>query len=221
VLLRRTLLARLSATAFAGAVVNPGRAGADVIAHQTVLIIRHAEKPDSEGDVGVDVNGTANHSSLTPRGWQRAGVWAELFAPSLGQQSLLPTPQTVFASAPQSHAVVAAGEGGSASSRPLETISPLASKLAIKIDLSFDEGSEANLAAAVAQTAGVVLVCWQHQDIATITKSLAPDVQSVPSKWPSDCFNVVFRFDRSDLASPWTFQQIVPVMLQGDKPSQI
>src|SRR5258708_4881894 len=220
-LLRRTLLTRMSATAFAGVLVNPGRAGADAPAPQTVLIIRHAEKPDTQGDLGVDVNGAVNHSSLTPRGWQRAGVWAELFAPSLGRQSLLPTPQTVFASAPQSHAEVAAGEGGSASSRPLETISALAGKLAIKIDLRFDEGSEAGLAAAVAQTAGVTLVCWQHQDIAKITKDLAPDVQNVPDKWPGDCFNVVFRFDRPDPASRWTFQQIAPVMLQGDKPGNI
>jgi hypothetical protein len=220
-LLRRTLLTRISATALAGALVSPGRAGADATAHQTVLIIRHAEKPDTQGDVGVDASGAANHSSLTPRGWQRAGVWAELFAPSLGQQSLLPTPQIVFASMPQSHAAVAAGEGGSPSSRPLETISPLASKLAIKVNLRFDEGSEAALAAAVAQTAGVTLVCWQHQDIPKITKALAPDVQNVPSKWPSDCFNAVFRFDRPDPASPWTFQQIVPVMLQGDKPGNI
>jgi hypothetical protein len=220
-LLRRTLLTRLSATAFAGALVNPGGAGADTTAHQTVLIIRHAEKPDPHGDVGVDPNGAANHLSLTPLGWQRAGAWAELFAPSLGQQSLLPTPQTVFASAPKSHADVAAGQGGSASSRPLETISPLASKLGVKIDLRFDEGSEADLAAAVAQSAGVTLVCWQHQDIPKITKALAPDAQNVPSTWPGDCFNVIFRFDRPDPASPWTFQQIGPVMLKGDKPGNI
>jgi hypothetical protein len=208
-LLRRTLLVRLSATAVAGALVNPSRAAES--AHQIVLIIRHAEKPKPGGAGGVDGSGAANPTSLTPRGWQRAGAWAQLFASSLGQQPALPTPQNVFASAP----------GGSASSRPLETVIPLADKLAIEIDLRFQKGKEADLAAAIAQTSGVTLISWQHQDIAAITKALAPDVQNVPSNWPNDCFNVVFRFDRPDPASPWTFQQIRPVMLQGDKPGPI
>jgi broad specificity phosphatase PhoE len=118
------------------------------MARQTILIIRHADKPEPGGDGGVDAVGVPDKNSLTPRGWQRAGIWAELFAPSLGQQRLLPKPSAIFASAPASKAEIAAGHGGSKSRRPLETISPLAAKLGIDVDLRFAKGQEADLAAA-------------------------------------------------------------------------
>ena len=70
---------------------------------QTILIIRHAEKPEPGGDSGVDFTGAPDPRSLTVRGWQRAGAWAELFVPALGQKSALPTPTTLFASDPTGH----------------------------------------------------------------------------------------------------------------------
>src|SRR5258707_8686182 len=39
---------------------------------QTILIIRHAEKPEAGGDSGVDSTGAPDPRSLTVRGWQRA-----------------------------------------------------------------------------------------------------------------------------------------------------
>jgi len=187
------------------------------MAHQIILVMRHAEKPEAGGDGGVDAAGKPDHNSLTPRGWQRAGGWAELFVPSLGLQSPLPTPSAIFASAPASKADIAAGNAGSKSCRPLETITPLADRLGIEVDLRFAKGQEADLAAAISQVDGVALVCWQHEDIAVIANALDPRPQGVPGKWPGDCFNVVFRFDRSNAAAPWTLQQIVPVMLKGDR----
>ncbi|MEA2814532.1 MAG: hypothetical protein QOI93_2229, partial [Rhodospirillaceae bacterium] len=65
------------------------------MAHQTILIIRHADKPEPGGDGGVDAVGVPDKNSLTPRGWQRAGIWAELFAPSVGQQRVLPEPSAI------------------------------------------------------------------------------------------------------------------------------
>ena len=191
------------------------------MAEQTILIIRHAEKPEPGGDNAVDGSGASDSRSLTPRGWQRAGVWAELFAPSLGRRAELPRPTAVFASAPASHREIAAGEGGSKSRRPLETVSPLATKLGIEVDLRFGKGEEHHLAKAIATIDGVVLVCWQHEDIFDITKALAPDVKGIPADWPKECFNVIFKFNRTDGASPWAFEQVVPVMLEGDRPKQL
>ena len=74
---------------------------------QTILIIRHAEKPEPGGDSGVDSTGAPDPRSLTVRGWQRAGAWAELFVPALGQKSALPTPTTLFASDPTAATTVA------------------------------------------------------------------------------------------------------------------
>src|SRR5713101_2323157 len=105
------------------------------MAPQTILIIRHADKPEPDGDGGVDAAGMPDKESLTPRGWQRAGIWTELFAPSLGQQRVLPKPTALFASAPTSKAEIAAGNGGSKSRRPLETLRPLSAKLGIDVDL--------------------------------------------------------------------------------------
>ena len=132
-----------------------------------------------------------------------------------------PKPAAIFASAPASKAEIAAGNGGSKSRRPLETISLLAEKLDIDVDLRFSKGQEADLAATISGVDGVVLVCWQHEDIADIANALSPKPQGIPDKWPGDCFNVVFCFERPDSASPWSFRQIVPVMLKGDRSTPI
>jgi hypothetical protein len=189
----------------------------------TILIIRHAEKPEPGGDTAVDATGAPDSKSLTPRGWQRSGAWAELFAPSLGRP-VLPMPTAVFASAPASHKEIAAGGGGSKSRRPLETISPFAAKLGIEVDLRFGKGDEADLATAISTTKGVALVCWQHEDIVAIATAIVPldpKGPGIPAHWPGTCFNVIFRFDRADSASPWVFQQVVPVMLKGDSPQEL
>ena len=186
------------------------------MADQTIIIIRHAEKPEPGGDNGVDASGALDPKSLTPRGWQRAGAWTELFAPSLGRQSVLPKPAAMFASAPESKEGIKAGDGGSKSRRPSETITPLAAKLNIQVDLGFSKGNETALAAAISAIDGVVLVCWQHEDILAISTALAPIPAGLPADWPGDRFNVMFRFDRPDRASPWVFQQIVPIMLDSD-----
>ncbi len=44
------------------------------MAAQTILIIRHAEKPVQNGAYGVDESGAADTESLTPAGWQRRGM---------------------------------------------------------------------------------------------------------------------------------------------------
>jgi hypothetical protein len=183
---------------------------------QTVLIIRHADKPEPQWGAGVDKNGTPDDRSLTTRGWARAGVWADLFVPSLGSPSALPTPATIFASAHVGHHEAAPADDGSKSRRPEETITPLAEKLGVAINLSFTKGGETALATALAAVDGVTLVCWQHEDIIAIARALAPNLPGLPAQWPGDRYNVIFRFQRADRASSWNFDQIVPVMLTGD-----
>jgi broad specificity phosphatase PhoE len=188
---------------------------------QTILIIRHAEKPNPGVAEGVDSTGQPDGKSLTPRGWQRAGAWVQLFAPPSGQNALLPMPDALFASAPETHHDIAANDGGSKSRRPFETVSPLAAKLNIDVDLSFAKDSEQALAQAISAIDGVVLVCWQHENIRDITNALTPSLPKPPTEWPKERFNVLFRFDRAEHSDPWTFQQVVPVMLDGDEPHEI
>jgi hypothetical protein len=193
------------------------------MASQTILIIRHAEKPVPNGANGIDESGSASAESLTPEGWQRAGAWAEFFAPSSGREPALPTPTALFASNPDHHddqatdddQATANGDAGN-SRRPLQTITPLAAKLDLEIDSSIAKRKVTKLAAALTEIDGVTLVCWQHEVIIDIVDAIAPLLPGVPDKWPGDRFNVIFRLDRPGEMSPWKFQQIVPVLLGGD-----
>jgi hypothetical protein len=187
------------------------------MASQTILIIRHAEKPVVNGDSGIDETGAADPESLTPRGWQRAGAWAELFVPALGQESVLPTPVALFASnRDQKDDQATTDEEKAKSRRPLETITPLAGKLGIDVDPSIKKRDVGTVAAAAVAANGVALICWQHELIPAIVNAISSTLTNVPAKWPGPRFNVIFRLDRADESSPWTFQQICPVLLKDD-----
>ena len=191
------------------------------MSRQTILIIRHADKPVDGVDDGVDASGLPDPRSLTPRGWQRAGAWAALLVPALTApapeaQPILPRPTAIFASA-----LAKRPDGGGRSRRPLETVIPLAARLGLEIDQSLTKGMESALAAAISNIDGVVLVSWQHEHIVTIARALAPGAANIPGAWPADRFNVVFRFDRDGPQSVWTFEQISLVMLAGDRPDPL
>jgi hypothetical protein len=191
------------------------------MASHTILILRHAEKPVQNGDSGVNDSGAPDPESLTPRGWQRAGAWAELFVPGPAQQSVLPTPVALFAANPDHGDDEAAdGEKGK-SRRPLQTITPLAGKLGINVDTSIKKRDVETVAAKAAAVPGVALICWQHELIIDIVKAISPTLQNIPGKWPGDRFNVIFQLSLPDDTSPWEFQQIVPILLQGDRPDLI
>ncbi len=123
----------------------------------------------------------------------------------------MPKSPWVFASA-----MVRRTDGGGHSRRPLETVTAVAVRLGLEIDQRFTKGMESELAAAISNINGVVLVSWQHENIVTIAKALAPSAPAIPGAWPADRFDVVFRFDRDSPQSVWTFEQIAPVMLPGD-----
>jgi hypothetical protein len=187
------------------------------VSSQTIMIIRHAEKPEPGADRGVNLAGQPDNRSLTPRGWQRAGGWSELFVPSLSQNARLPRPTALFASAPNDDHPGDESDSGSKSRRPYETLTTIAAKLNnLKIALKFEKGEEIALAAALSNLHGVSLVCWQHENILAICKALTPPPQDLPLKWPGDRFNVIFMFERAANTQDWSFQQFAPVMLAGD-----
>src|SRR3954467_6533291 len=140
-----------------------------------VMVIRHAEKPtDSPPFYGVTAAGEKDPESLIVRGWQRAGALACLFAPSRGslQSPELAQPQFLYASDKQS-----------GSQRSLETITPLATKLGIKIDTSFKKGQEKDLVKKVLARPGIVLICWQHEVIPEIANRILGDQTTAPQEW--------------------------------------
>jgi hypothetical protein len=180
----------------------------------TILIIRHAEKPEeSWPGPGLTVNGVPDDKSLVIRGWQRAGSWSALFGTGLGSPDY-PRPDLIYAADPNgtvSHET---------SQRPFETVTPLAARLGPNPpDTSCAVGEEVKLVDAVLGQTGVILIAWEHKAIArTILPLIAKDqsIPDMPTKWDGTRFDVVLRFDRASPDSPWTFRQLFPCLLSGD-----
>ncbi|HSB10808.1 MAG TPA: hypothetical protein VLM38_15070 [Blastocatellia bacterium] len=138
-----------------------------------MMLIRHAEKPPSNPPPhGVNINGDHDKESLIVQGWQRAGALVVLFAPSVGpfQNPQIATPATIYASQIAS---------GSSSERPQETVTPLIDKLggSVTTNFTFPKGKEKDVAKSAMACSGVVLICWEHQDIPDIAKTLSDKPQ--------------------------------------------
>jgi hypothetical protein len=192
-----------------------------------IYIIRHGEKPADPLAValgqtppapvppfGVDFQGNQNPHSLLPRGWQRSGALAVLFDPATGQlQAGLRTPAALLSPSYGS-------ADKTAEHRTYQTIQALSDRLGLAIVSAYTEGDEPALASAVvSQYSGVVLICWEHDHIASLASSL-PAVAGtvVPSAWPGDRFDVIWTFTLAPgvQAVQYAFTQISQQLLSGD-----
>ncbi|MFC5721638.1 hypothetical protein ACFP1Z_15815 [Streptomyces gamaensis] len=188
------------------AVTGSGAPGPD-----TVMIIRHGEKPKEEGDsapYGVTEQGEKSEHALLVRGWQRAGALVALFAPDAATppRAGLRRPETVYA----------AGPHGGKSLRPSETVTPLAAKLGTPLKLDHRTGDEAALARELLARHGTTLVSWEHHRISDIVKGLGRVHPAPPAAWPDDRFDLVWVFTRD--GDGWTFAQVPQLLLDGDRP---
>jgi hypothetical protein len=136
------------------------------------------------------------------------------------QHSGIAQSQFLFGSGPVSKIQKKDTGDGSKSERPEETITPLSQLLNIKINLSFVEGQETQVAAAAAASDGVVLVAWQHEAIPAIANAVPRVSGAIPSKWPGDRFDVVWVFDLQS-AGGYAFSQVPQMLLTGDLPTII
>jgi hypothetical protein len=179
------------------------------LAHK-IMIIRHAEKPGVPPPAyGVDPTGAIDKESLIVLGWQRVGALACLFSPwGAAAHPGLAVPTIIYATNP-------AGK----SQRPVETVSAVASLLNIETNFGFNEGQEADLAAAAGAAEGPVLIGWHHQKIPAIANAIIGDATTCPQHWPASRFDVVWVFDRRDQV--WGFTQIPQLLLIGDQPTPI
>jgi hypothetical protein len=175
-----------------------------------IMLIRHAEKPDRDGEpFGVNEKGTRNKEALAVRGWQRAGALAALLAPIDGhfQHRALAKPQFLFASKPLKR---------KGSRRPIQTIRPLAHKLAIDINSDFERADYESMLEDVFSCKGVVLVCWQREYIPQIASYILGDDKKVPADWPEDRYDKVWIFDLNLRSGRYTFKQVFQKLLNGD-----
>ena len=163
----------------------------------TLLIIRHAEKPDGDATgPGLTHKGKVDSKSLVIFGWERAGAWTALFGAGLGG-STYPAPQAVYAADPDS-----TKDGSEPSRRPYETVLDLAARVGLdRLPL-----------------AGTVLVAWEHKAIISDILPRLPvsNADQLPTHWSGKRFDVVLRLDRAAGATEFEFQELYPCLMPGD-----
>lgn len=177
---------------------------------EKIMVIRHAEKPSNNPPpYGVTLEGEREKESLSVRGWQRAGALADFFAPtnSSFRDPSLAEPQFLYASKPTRR---------NGSRRPLETIMPLAEKLAIRINSHFPKPEAEEMLEEVFLCAGVVLVCWQQEYIPKIANYILGNKTTAPQEWAEDRFDMVWVFDLEPATSRYSFRQVPQSLLMGD-----
>jgi hypothetical protein len=206
-----------------------------------IMVIRHAEKPGNYNGVrysGVNNVGTVAGDNgmkhLVTLGWERAGALVTLFAPPWGPQtSSLATPQFLFASDPIPKNGDEIGDEGP-SERPYETLTCLAARLRLNINTTHRKSHYAEMVTAALACDGVVLIAWQHEDIALKTKAGAPGISQeiltqtstkqmfdVPANWPTGPtgarYDLVFVFDRPNGSGAISDFALIPQqLLAGD-----
>ena len=174
------------------------------------MLLRHAEKPAKDSaPYGVNAEGERSKESLEVRGWQRAGALVNLLAPANGhvQHAALAKPQFLFASKPLRR---------KGSRRPIETITPLAHKLALRINSNFPRFDFGSMLEQVYSCKGVVLICWQREYIPGIASYILGSNNIAPQSWPEDCFDMIWVFDLDRSSSKYTFKQVAQKLLAGD-----
>jgi hypothetical protein len=177
-----------------------------------IMIIRHGEKPPKnpgkKGPFDIKEDGEpGNGKSLIVQGWQRAGALNAFFAPysSTPANSQISKPDYIYAASPNQE-----------SQRPCETVTPLAGWLGyaqgspqFNVDYTIG-GGEAAMVGSVLALSGVVLICWEHDNImpnimgAINSKVPITNYSSITNPFP-DVFYLVWILDLTDGSYTWTW----------------
>lgn len=178
-LVRRVLLGLLLLPLFASAQPSNQYAeggSARGLKNVSVLIVRHAEKPDQG-------------RGLAPEGERRAKAYATYFDPlRLDGESL--QPQRLIATS-----------DSKSSDRPRLTLTPLAVQLRLPLEQPYADNEVSELVDSLraSNQAGVLLIAWHHGRIDDLVSALGGDMPALTGEatWPDDVYNwlIVMRFD--------------------------
>ncbi|KAE9648230.1 flagellar basal body-associated protein FliL [Pseudomonas sp. PB106] len=171
--------------------------GGSGLRNVTVLIVRHAEKPD----VGRELNA---------QGQQRAAAYAGYFDPlKLGDETL--TPQRLIATADSAQSV-----------RPRQTLTPLAQRLQLPIEQPFANNDVDKLVNQLRESnqAKTVLIAWHHGHINKLIGAFGgngPALIGQP-KWPVDVYDwlIVLRFDDKGQLLESRSEKVQEHLMPGD-----
>jgi len=176
---------------------EPVAGESSALKNAVVLIIRHAEKPDS----GYD---------LSPAGYQRADAYPGYFK-GLAMDSKPLKLDYVFATA-----------DSKGSHRPRLTVEPLGRALGLQIDTRFTNKKFQDMVGEI-QTKDHgphILICWHHGQIPALLRALgaAPETLLPNGKWPKDVYDWVITagFDEDGRLIPESTKRISEHLLQGD-----
>lgn len=140
-------------------------------APNTVLLIRHGEKPGDDTD-----------PNLSAKGWQRACSITRTL-PDLVPTGA-PAISAVIATAPSPHSV-----------RPVETVTPISliGSLPLIHTIADDDVAQVPMLLATAPyTGATVLICWHHCKLPELALALGAPADQVPRKWEGDDFHSVW-----------------------------
>ena len=169
-------LAALCSLGGAGPVAD-GMSGSPSLARAMVLIIRHAEKPDSG-------------AGLTAAGEARANAYVNYFE------------HYQRAGAPIKLTALFAASNSASSHRPFLTILPLSEAIGLPIDTDYKDNDYAKLADALqsADHGPAILICWHQGKIPDLVRALGADPRNVlpDGNWPDDQYGWVIqlRYDK-------------------------
>jgi hypothetical protein len=141
-----------------------------------ILVIRHAEKPDSG-------------FGLSPLGEQRAQLYVNYFKNFTIDSTPL-KPDYIFATA-----------DSKGSHRPRLTVEPTAKALGLAIDNRFSDKDFQKLADEIRSKphGRVILIAWHHGEIPQLVQALGADANKLipDAKWPTDVFGwlIELRYD--------------------------
>ena len=173
----RSCLVILLATFCVAGPANGGKSGQ--FRNGTILIIRHAEKPESG-------------SELSLAGQKRASAYVNYFKTFTLDSNPL-TLNFLFATAVSKH-----------SERPLLTITPLGEALKLPINHDFNDDQCKELAKSLrsGQYDGKnILICWHHGKIPKLLQHLGAEPNRFLPKgnWPDDafCWVIQLRYDEN------------------------
>jgi len=168
-----------------------------------VIIIRHAEKQEYG-------------NQLSEKGYRRAEALVNFFL-SVPAVTGYGTPVAIYAAAPKNE---------DSSIRSIQTVTPLARALNLKINTDFTRGQAHKLVRDIMEnpryTGRMVLVSWQHGHTTDIVRELAeyspygPAAEiSLPGEWPDA------RFDRAWIVDLYrgritSFKDVPQRVLPGD-----
>ena len=178
-----------------------------------VMFIRHGEKPGDDGPPhGINHKGENDPHSLSVRGWTRAGALAALFA-----HAPYPTHPNVVM---PKRIVATKATDGYKSKREVDTATPLAHRLALTVDQSFDHEQAAELSESILADGRSTLVVWHHGSVTdVIAKFPVANTSDIPHRWPEDRFDLIWVLTKQPGETEYHFDVVAQQLLDGDLPT--